>query len=450
MIGGFFDATKIPELRRRVLFAVLMLVIYRIGVFIPTPGIDAHTFANIFRDRAGSIFGMVNMFSGGALENFSIFALGIMPYISVSIIMQLLQHTVKPLEELSKEGQQGKKKISKYTRICTVFLALFQGYVISAGLETQGVVATPGFAFRICTAITLCTGTMFVMWLGEQITERGIGNGISLIIMSGIVARMPNSINATLGQLSTGEGGMGPLNVLTIFAFGIITIAFVVFMERALREIPVKYPSRAVGRGQMSKAFTQHLPLKLNSAGVLPAIFASAFIGLPLMFLQFGNFQALEGFISQMHHGTLVYEVIFASLVIFFCFFYTALVFDPDKLADNLKSNGGFVPTVRPGRDTATYIGGVITRLTVWGALYMCIVCIIPQLVYRELHAVHFTYFFGGTAVLISVGVVLDTISQIEPYLVSRNYESLMKKGAGKMRGIGQAMPHMKGKLIQR
>ncbi len=449
MIGGFFDATKIPELRKRLLFVVLMLIIYRIGVFIPIPGIDVMAFKSFMEQSAAAgIFGMANMFSGGALENFSIMALGIMPYISVSIIMQLLQHTFKPLEELAKEGQQGRKKISRYTRFLTVFLALFQGYVISAGLEAQGgIVETPGLAFRVCTAITLCTGTMFIMWLGEQITERGIGNGISIIIMSGIVARMPAGIGSTYTLLAD-DDAYGKF--LLLFLFGLLVISFVVFIERSLREIPVKYPSRAVGRGQMAKSFTQYLPLKLNSSGVMPAIFASAFISLPIMIIQFLHLDSMQWFLDHINRGGGLYEVIFGALIVFFCFFYTALVFDPDKLSDNLKSNGGFIPTVRPGKDTAIFIGNVITRLTVWGAAYMCIVCIVPQVIYREFNAVSFSYFFGGTAVLITVGVVIDTISQIEPYLVSRNYESLMKKGAGKVRGIGQAMPHMKGKLIQR
>ncbi|MDR2337474.1 MAG: preprotein translocase subunit SecY [Deltaproteobacteria bacterium] len=449
MIGGFFDTTKIPELRRRILFVILMLIIYRIGIFIPIPGIDVLAFKNFMEQSAAAgILGMANMFSGGALENFSIMALGIMPYISVSIIFQLLRHTVKPLEELAQEGQQGKRKISKYIRIGTVFLALFQGYVISAGLETQGgIVTTPGLAFKICTAITLCTGTMFVMWLGEQITEHGIGNGISIIIMAGIVARMPSGIGSAYILLAD-DDAYGKF--LLLFAFGLAIVTFVVFIERSLREIPVKYPGRAVGRGQFSKSFTQHLPLKLNSSGVMPAIFASAFISLPIMFIQFLQIEALDSFMSYINHGGFFYELFFGLLIVFFCFFYTALTLDPDKLADNLKSNGAFIPTVRPGKDTSAYIGDVITKLTVWGSIYMCIVCIVPQVFYRELGAVSFSYFFGGTAVLITVGVVIDTISQIEPYLVSRNYTSLIKKGAGKMRGIGQAMPHMKGKLIQR
>ena len=446
--GGFQDAFKIPELKRRALFTLGMLIIYRIGVFVPTPGIDAERFKKIFETAASNLFGLVNMFSGGALEHFSIFALGIMPYISVSIIMQLMQSVYKPLEELVKEGEQGRRKITRYTRIGTVFLALFQGYMISVGLENQSVVSGPGIAFRLETAITLCAGTMFVMWLGEQITERGIGNGISLIIMAGIVARMPSTIGQTLDLMTTGE--ITPAKMLILFGFGLLTIAFIVFFERSLRKIPIQYPKRAIGR-QMTQAVTQYLPLKINSSGVIPPIFASTFVALPLTIIQFSNSETMKNIAMTIHNGTWIYEAVYAALIVFFAFFYTAMVFDPEKVADNLKRNGGFIPTVRPGRDTADFLEKILSRLTVWGAMYLCIICIVPQVVYRELNATSFVYFFGGTAVLIVVGVVLDTLGQIESHVVARNYDGFMKRGAGKVRGgIGAAMPHMRGKLIQR
>ncbi|MCC6933663.1 MAG: preprotein translocase subunit SecY [Deltaproteobacteria bacterium] len=447
-MNGFGESFKIPELRKRVFFTIMMLVIYRIGVFVPTPGIDADKFKDLFEQASSSLFGVVNMFSGGALENFSIFTLGIMPYISVSIIMQLMQGVFKPLEELAKEGEQGRRKISRYTRIITVFLALFQGYMISMGLEKQGLVIGGGFGFRVETAITLTAGTMFVMWLGEQITERGLGNGISIVIMAGIVARMPATIGQTMDLMTTNE--ISPAKVLLLFVFAVMTIAFIVFCEQALRKIPVQYPKRAVGR-QMTQAVTQHLPLKINSSGVIPPIFASTLLSFPLMIIQFGQIGFLQPYVNYFYQGSWIYELVFALLITFFAFFYTAIVFDPEKVAENLKRNGGFVPTVRPGKDTAEYLDNVLKRLTVWGSVYLSLICILPQIVYRELNASSFIYFFGGTAVLIVVGVVLDTIRQIESHVVSRNYDTFMKKGFGKMRGgATAAMPHMKGRLIQR
>jgi preprotein translocase subunit SecY len=446
VIPGVQDAAKIPELRRRVLLTLVLLLIYRVGVFIPTPGIDSARFKALFEQAAGTVFGMVNMFSGGALENFSVFALGIMPYISVSIIVQLLTHSVKHLEDLSKEGEQGRRVITKYTRWGTIVLALIQGTAISYGLESQGVVANPGWFFRIQAAITLTAGTAFIMWLGEQITERGIGNGISLIITAGIIARMPATLLQTFDLMNTGE--ITPFSMLGLMAFGIATVAFIVYVERSNRRIPVQYPKRSAG-GRMTQATAQHMPLKVNSASVMPPIFASAFMFFPATIAQFSQVEWLSDYVAMLQPGSGLYEGLFAVLIVFFTFFYTSLIFDPNQIAENLKKNGGFIPTVRPGRDTANFLNRVLTRLTVWAAIYLCIVCIVPQLFYVEMGAASFTYFFGGTAILIVVGVTMDTLSQIESHVVARNYEGFMNKSPGKIRGASRAT-QMSGRLIRR
>jgi preprotein translocase subunit SecY len=443
------EAIRIPELKKRVIFTLSMLVVYRLGVFVPTPGIDAEALKRQFETASGTLFGMINMFSGGALENFSVFALGIMPYISVSIIMQLLTTAVKRLEELQKEGEQGRRVITRYTRFGTIGLALFQGYWISVGLESQGVVSDPGMQFRLVTALTLTSGTAFIMWLGEQISERGIGNGMSIIIFAGIVARMPATLFTTFDLMSTGE--ITPLSVLLILAIGIATIAFIVFVERCQRRIPIQYPRRAVGR-MMTQASTQHLPLKLNTAGVVPAIFASAFLVFPATIAQFSNVQAFQDFMRYLNPGEVVYELLYSALILFFCFFYTAIVFDPNKISEDLKKNGGFIPTVRPGKDTASFLATVLSRITLWGGLYMVIVCIVPTMSYQALGAGVFAAFFGGTAVLIVVGVTLDTASQIQSYIVNKNYESFLSKnrdGGGKVRGASRGF-QVKGQLIKR
>ena len=446
MIGGVQDAAKIPELRRRVFFTLIMLIIYRIGVFVPTPGIDADRLRRLFEQAASTLFGMVNMFSGGALENFSVFALGIMPYVSVSIIIQLLTSSIPHLEALSKEGEQGRRIITRYTRIGTVILALFQGLMISYGLESQGLASVAGWGFRMRAAITLSAGTAFIMWLGEQITEGGIGNGISIIIMSGIVARMPSTLAKTFSLMSTGE--ITPFTLLGLLFFGGIVVAFICYVERSQRRIPVQYPRRVVGK-HMTQASTQHLPLRLNSAGVIPPIFASALLFLPATIGQFGNIEALNKVLEYIVPGSWPYELAYGGLIIFFAYFYTALVFDPNQIAENLKKNGGFIPTVRPGKDTADYINTVLTRLTLWGALYLCIICVLPTMFYIRMGAASFSYFFGGTAVLIVVGVVLDTVNQIQSHIVARNYEGFMNRGSGKMRGLGRGT-QMRSRLIQR
>lgn len=448
MIGGFQDAAKIPELRRRVLFTAGMLVIYRLGVFVPTPGIDTDKVRRLFEQSSNTLFGIVNMFSGGALENFSVFALGIMPYISVSIVIQILSSTVKHLEELKKEGQEGQRVITRYTRIGTIALALFQGTMISIGLEGQGVVAEPGWEFRILTAITLTAGTAFIMWVGEQITERGIGNGISIIIMAGILARMPSTMVQTLGLMSTGE--VTAFTMLGILLFALVTIAFIVFVERAQRRLPVQYPRRASGKG-MTPAQTQYLPLKVNMSGVIPPIFASALMVFPATIAQLGQieWEPMQQFMALLQYGSFWYNVVFGVLIVFFCYFYTTIVFDPKQIAENLKRNGGFIPTVRPGKDTAQFITSVLNRLTMWGSIYIALVCILPSIFYMNMGATAFTFFFGGTAILIVVGVTMDTASQMESHVVARNYEGFMNKSPGKMRGAARGS-NVKGRLIQR
>ncbi len=442
----FNEAIKIPELKKRVLFTIAMLVVYRIGVFVPTPGIDAVALKNRFESASGTLFGMINMFSGGALENFSVFALGIMPYISVSIIVQLLTTAVKRFEELQKEGEQGKRILTRYTRLGTIVLALFQGYWISVGLENQNVVAEPGMHFRIMTAMTLCAGTAFIMWLGEQISERGIGNGMSIIIFAGIVARMPATLMHTFDLMSTGE--VTPFSILALFVIGIATVAFIVFVERCQRRIPIQYPRRAVGR-RMTQASTQHLPLKLNTAGVIPAIFASAFLVFPATIAQFSNNDSVRDFVRYLTPGSASYEILYCLAILFFCFFYTAVVFDPQKISEDLKKNGGFIPTVRPGKDTAAFLSSVLSRITLWGGIYLCLVCTVPTLSYAALGAGSFAAFFGGTAVLIVVGVTLDTAAQIQTYIVNKNYEGFLKKDAPRVRGASKGFA-VRGQLIKR
>lgn len=446
MIGGVQDAAKIPELRKRIFVTLGLLIVYRVGVFVPTPGIDAQRFADLFKQASSALFGMVNMFSGGAIENFSVFALGIMPYISVSIVMQVLTATSKRLEELQKEGERGRRIITRYTRIGTIVLALFQGTMISIGLESQGVVADPGWLFRFKAALTLTAGTAFIMWLGEQITERGIGNGISLIIMAGIVARMPSTMKSTFDLMS--QGAISPGSMLLILIFAVATVACIVYVERSVRKIPVQYPRRAVGN-RMTQASTQHLPLKVNSAGVMPPIFAYAIFGFLGVITGVSNIEFLKGLSVYLAPPSPVYYTIMSVLIIFFAYFYTSIAVDPEKIAENLKKNGGFIPTVRPGKDTANFLNRILNRLTFWGGLYITAICILPMMFYLEMGAAAFTYFFGGTAILIVVGVVLDTVNQMQSHIVARNYEGFMSKSGGKIRGATNRS-QVRGRLIQR
>ncbi|RMD85979.1 MAG: preprotein translocase subunit SecY [Candidatus Dadabacteria bacterium] len=446
MIPGMQGIGKIPELRKRIFFTLGMLAVYRFGIFVSTPGIDVEALRRQFDTSAGSLFGLVNMFSGGALKQFSIFTLGIMPYISVSIIMQLLSSSIPALEALKKEGEAGQRVITRYTRQGTVALALFQGFMVSLGLESQGLVLNPGWSFRITTMITLTAGTAFIMWLGEQISEKGIGNGMSIVIFAGIVARMPATFISTLVLARSQE--VAPISVLIVIVFCILTVAGIVFVERSHRKIPIQYPRRMVGR-KMSQAQTQYMPLKVNMSGVIPPIFASAFLMLPATVATVSSNETLQEMMSYLVPGSWVYSAIFAGLIVFFSFFYTALIFNPPEVAENLKKNGGFVPTVRPGKATADFFYGVLNRLTLWGAIYIALVCLVPQFVYFKLGLTSFAYIFGGTAVLIAVGVILDTVSQIESYIVARNYEDFMSKSHRQRGGLG-SMRYTRNRLLRR
>ncbi|OQY05401.1 MAG: preprotein translocase subunit SecY [Desulfobacteraceae bacterium 4572_123] len=430
MIGsGFQNIFKIPELKKRVLYTFAMLAVYRVGVHVPTPGIDSIALASFFAKAKGTLLGLFDMFSGGALERLSVFALGIMPYISASIIIQLLTVVIPHLERLSKEGDQGRKKITQYTRYGTVVLSIIQGFGISIGLESMtspggaAVVIHPGWGFRLMTVLTLTAGTAFIMWLGEQITERGIGNGISLIIFAGIVARMPTAIGNTFRLLSTGE--MGIFLILVLLAFMVGVIAFIVYVEQGQRRIPVQYAKRVVGR-KMYGGQSTHLPLKINTSGVIPPIFASSIIMFPATLASFIKIPWMQQAAASMRPGSLIYELCYIGFIFFFCYFYTAVTFNPEDVADNMKKNGGYIPGIRPGKRTAEYIDKVLTRITLGGAIYVSAVCVLPSILITKLNI---PFYFGGTALLIVVGVAIDTVSQIESHMLTRHYEGFLKKG---------------------
>ncbi len=416
---------KFGDLKRRLWFLLGALVVFRIGSYIPVPGIDPEQLKQLFDAQSG-LLDMFNMFSGGALARASVLALGIMPYISASIIVQLLTVVSPQLEALKKEGESGRRKITQYTRYGTVFLALFQSLGISIALESQGVVIDPGLGFRIIAVTTLTTGTMFLMWLGEQITERGIGNGISLIIFAGIVAGLPSAISGTLELTRTGAFSI-PL-VLLLFVGAVLVVGFVVFVERGQRKILVNYAKRQVGKVVMGGQ-SSHLPLKLNMAGVIPAIFASSIILFPATITSwFGanpNMNWLKDISAVLSPGQPVHMLIYAAAIIFFCFFYTALVFNPKETADNLKKSGAFVPGIRPGDQTARYIDKVMSRLTLVGALYITLVCLLPEVLIAEWNV---PFYFGGTSLLIIVVVTMDFMAQVQAYVMSHQYESLLKK----------------------
>ena len=429
MLAGFQNAAKIAELRKRIVFTLIMLAVYRVGVAVPTPGIDGQALAVFFEQASSTVFGLVNLFSGGALERFSIFALGIMPYISASIILQLLTVVVPSLERLSKEGEAGRRKITEYTRYGTVGLALLQGFFISIGLEQirtpsgGSVIFDPGWSFRIMTVITLTSGTAFIMWLGEQITERGIGNGISLIIFAGIVASIPSAITSTIEFVREGE--LGVMVVALIVILMIAVVAAIIVMERGHRRIPVQYAKRVVGR-RMYGGQSSHLPLKLNTAGVIPPIFASSILVFPTTIAGFSDSSWAKTVAELLAPGSWLYNLSYVALIIFFCYFYTAVVFNPTDVADNMKKNGGFIPGIRPGQRTAEYLDRILSRVTLSGALYISAVCILPTLLIGFFNV---PFFFGGTALLIVVGVALDTAAQIETQVLMRNYEGFMKRG---------------------
>jgi preprotein translocase subunit SecY len=426
--GAFAKAT---ELKKRIWFTLAALVVYRLGAHIPLPGIDAHAMAELFRTNAGGILGMFDMFAGGAVRRMTIFALNIMPYISASIIMQLLTAVSPTLEQLKKEGESGRKKINQYTRYGTVLLAAVQAFGIAVGLEAStGVVANPGFLFRFSTVVTLTGGTIFLMWLGEQITARGVGNGISLIIFSGIVANLPIALVQMLELGRTGQTSALFILILLALAVGVIT--FIVFMERAQRRIIIQYPKRQVGN-KLFGGESSHLPLKLNSSGVIPPIFASSLLLLPATAAGFGGTAAtgwLGSVTAILGHGQPLYMLAYVALIVFFSFFYTAIVVNPNDTADNLKRHGGFIPGIRPGKNTAEYLDYVLTRLTVVGSAYLAAVCLLPEILVSR-YAVPF--YFGGTSLLIVVSVTMDTVAQIHSHLLAHQYEGLVKKA--KLRG---------------
>ncbi len=430
---SFGNIFKIPELRKRILFTLALLAVYRIGAHIPVPGINTPALADFFDQMQGTILGFFDMFSGGALGRLTIFALGIMPYISASIIIQLMTAAVPHLEKLKKEGEAGQRKITQYTRYGTVVLSAIQGSGIAFGLEAMRsptgalIVANPGWAFRVLTVLTLCAGTAFIMWLGEQISERGVGNGISLIIFSGIVAEMPSAIINSLRLLETGE--ITPFVVIAVLILMVVVVGTIVFMESAQRKIPVQYARRMVGR-KMYAGQSTHLPLKINTAGVIPPIFASSVIMFPATIAGFIQTPTMQKIADSLAPGTPGYIITFVAMVFFFCFFYTAIVFNPSDVAENMKKHGGFIPGIRPGKPTAEFIDRTLSRITLGGATYLALICVVPDFMIGVFNV---PFYFGGTGLLIVVGVSMDTMSQIESHLVMRQYGGFFKEG--KMRG---------------
>jgi len=428
---NFSAFAKAEDLKKRIWFTLGALIVYRLGTYIPVPGVDPVELSRLVQQNSTGILGWINGLAGGALGRMAIFALNIMPYISASIIIQLMTTVSPHLEQLKKEGEQGRKKMNQYTRYGTVLLAALQAYGIAVGLEGQGgVVLDPGWFFRISTVITLTGGTVFLMWLGEQITSRGIGNGISLIIFAGIVAGLPSAIGQTLELGRTGQ--MSTFVILGIIAMALVVIAFIVFMERALRKIPVQYPKRQVG-DRMMQSDRSHLPLKLNTSGVIPPIFASSLLLLPITVANFSQGQGpewLNYITALLGHGQPLFMMFYVGLIIFFAFFYTAIMLNPKETADNLKKYGGFIPGIRPGERTAEYIDYVLTRITMIGALYLSAVCMLPELL---TYYARMPFYFGGTSLLIVVSVTMDTVTQIQGHLLAQQYEGLVKKA--KLRG---------------
>ena len=431
---------KLQELRQRILFVLGALIVYRIGTFIPVPGVDPVVMAQIFEQQRGSILDVFNMFSGGALERMSLFALGVMPYISAAIIIQLLSHTVPSLEQLKKEGEAGRRKLTSYTRYFTVVLSTFQSVGVAIALQgqqfgSQPLVSAPGIGFILTATVSLVTGTMFLMWLGEQITERGIGNGISIIIFAGIVAGLPSAIGGTLQLAQTGE--LHTMSVLFLLLLAVAVTAFVIFVERGQRRIKVDYAKKQQGR-RLYAAQSSHLPLKLNMAGVIPPIFASSIILFPATlgdwFSRTNGMEWLQDITMTLSPGQPVYVLLYSAAIIFFCFFYTALVFNSRETAENLKKSGAFIPGIRPGEQTAKYIDGVMTRLTFVGSLYITAVCLLPEFLILYWNV---PFYFGGTSLLIIIVVVMDFMAQIQSYMMSVQYEGLMKKA--NLKGIGKS-----------
>jgi preprotein translocase subunit SecY len=427
LLDSLQNIFKIPELKRRILFTLGFLAIYRVGCHVPIPGIDAKALSEFFQAQQGGIMGFVSMFSGGALERMTVFALGIMPYISASIILQLMTAVVPTLEQLQKEGAAGRKKITQYTRYGTIVLSIVQGTGIAIGLQATtspggaSIVIRPGGAFILFTVITLVAGTAFIMWLGEQITEKGIGNGISLIIFAGIVAAMPSAMAKTATLVRGGI--MEPYVVLVILAIVVTVIGAIIFMEQGHRKVPVQYAKRVVGRKTFGGAST-HIPLKINTAGVIPPIFASSIILFPATIAQYIEHPWMQVVAGALNPGTLFYNFIYVAAIIFFTFFYTAVMFNPVDVADNMKKQGGFVPGIRPGKNTSDYLDKVLTRITFVGAMYLSAVCVLPMFLIQRLNI---PFYFGGTSLLIVVGVALDTLRQVESHLLQRQYDGILK-----------------------
>ena len=457
----FFEAVanmfRIPDLRKRILFALGLLAVYRIGGFIPVPGVDWNRLQDFFQRNAGSVFGMFDLFSGGMFRRMTIFALGIMPYITASIILQLLTVVVPTLEKLQKEGELGRRKITQWTRYLTVGLALMQSVGIAAALQSagQGLVMNPGFGFTAMTVLSLTTGTAFIMWLGEQITERGIGNGMSLIIFTGIIVRLPDAIIELVRKVQTGDWPF--IQVAIILVMMVAVVAFIVLVERGERRIPVQYAKRVIGRRMMGGQQT-HLPLKVNAGGVIPVIFASSLLAFPttLMNLEWvRNSPILSGMLGAISGASPLYYLLYTALIIFFCFFYVSIIFNPNEAADNMRKYGGFIPGIRPGKNTADYMNKILTKITVVGGLYLSVLSLLPQIMIQGIKLqrlpvagqwidAHFprwlldglgiTFYFGGTSLLIVVGVAMDTVNQVEAQLIMRHYEGFTPR-AGRIRG---------------
>lgn len=424
-VGG---VPRIPELNRRLLFTAFMLIVYRLGVFVPIPGIDPEQIVRLFEQTKGTIFDILNMFSGGALERASVFALGVMPYITSSIIMSLLVKAFPTLEAMQKEGEAGRRKINNYSRYGTVLICVVQGFMLAVTLEGGlgagvTVVREAGWVFRFTTVLTLTAGSLLVMWMGEQITERGLGNGISLIIAAGIIVGLPGALWDIVRLISTGE--MTVFGVALIFILLVFIVAFIVFVERSYRKIPVQYPRRVVGR-KVYGGQSSHLPLKTNTAGVIPPIFASSLLIFPATILTFIDVPILQGISDVLFQNIIMYNILFAGLIIFFAYFYTAVIYNPDDLADNLRKNGGFVPGIRPGKKTSEYIDKILGRITFIGAIYVAFVCVIPAFLQGK--PFNLPFYFGGTSLLIVVGVTLDFVQQIESFLITHSYEGFVKK----------------------
>jgi preprotein translocase subunit SecY len=435
MNSSFPNIGKIPELKKRLAFTFFMLIVYRIGAHIPTPGINSDALASFFAQARGTLLGLFDMFSGGALERLTVFALGIMPYISASIIFQLLTAVIPQLDKLSKEGEVGRRKITQYTRYATILLSMFQGFMISIGLENMTapggaiIVANPGWSFRLMTMITLSAGTAFIMWIGEQITERGIGNGISLIIFAGILVRMPNAIINTVRLFRSGELSIFRVLLLVVLMVGVVGV--IIFAERGQRKVPIQYPKRVVGRRVYGGQST-HLPLKMNTSGVIPPIFASSLIMFPATIANFVENKWMKYIALNLTPGKTIYELLYIALIFFFCYFYTAIIFNPMDIADNLKKFGGFIPGIRPGKRTAEYIDRILVRITFGGAIYVSAICVLPSILITRFNV---PFYFGGTSLLIVVGVALDTIAQIESHLVMRHYDGFLGPKGTRFRG---------------